>query len=186
MPLSPISQQAQDWCIPPETVKAIASDDGSAPKSVVKYAKRLLEESEKTEGDNAYDRVYCVIDKDNHSTYQESLSMIKGNKKLYGIASVPCFEFWILIHFKHTTKPMDADRVIREIKKNIPDFDKEKTCYGELYLKQPKGLTQSAIHHSKMIAKETNTVKTDNPSTQIHELLEYLLQEISLPSRILP
>ena len=53
----------------------IDGNSGSSPKSVVRYAKRRLSE-EKEKGD-AYDKVYCVFDKDAHPSYTQAINEYK-------------------------------------------------------------------------------------------------------------
>ena len=102
--------------------------DGSAPKSVLDRACKLVRSQDLEEQDT----VYCVIDKDEHSTYAEVVrnfnSIIK--KKLAAeqcssspefklITSVRCFEIWILLHLAYTDKPFKSqDLVSKEIKKS--------------------------------------------------------------------
>jgi hypothetical protein len=74
---------------------------GSAPISVVEYAIKLIKK------DNGYDQVYCVIDRDQHKRFQEALEKAKG-KKIKMIVSIPCFEYWLLLHFEFTTKSFQA------------------------------------------------------------------------------
>ena len=80
------------------SVRICASDFGTDPMSVVRFA---LSEWDKDGYDRDYDRMYCVFDKDSHETYQEALKKINFENKqnklpIYGVPSVPCFEYWIL------------------------------------------------------------------------------------------
>ena len=105
-------------------IKIDGSGD-SSPESVVKYGKELYED-ERSTGD-AFDRVYFVFDKDTHLTYPQALDEIKRyrrNNTFFAINSVPCFEYWLLLHFIYTTDPFSAtgklsaaDQVIRKLKK---------------------------------------------------------------------
>ena len=82
---------------------------GSSPKSVFERAVELYQ-NEEQKGD-AFDVVYCVFDKDSHGTYDETLVRISAQnpKGVFCSAiSVPCFEYWILLHFQYTTKPYHA------------------------------------------------------------------------------
>lgn len=56
---------------------------------------------------NDYDYVFCVFDKDRHDKYQETLDALqtKAFQKYKAANSVPCFEFWLLLHHKFTTAP---------------------------------------------------------------------------------
>lgn len=82
---------------------------GSSPKSVFERALELYQQEER-KGDS-FDKVYCVFDKDSHDTYAETLIKIAKQKPkgLFQAAiSVPCFEYWILLHFHYSTKPYHA------------------------------------------------------------------------------
>ncbi|MEJ2743895.1 MAG: RloB family protein, partial [Gammaproteobacteria bacterium] len=102
---------------------------GSSPRSVFNRARELWEK-EKRKGD-PYDRVYCVFDKDTHETYEEALTNIsrKEYKDIFhATTSVPSFEYWLLLHYKFTTKPYAAsgkhsvaDEVINELREVMPD-----------------------------------------------------------------
>ncbi len=71
---------------------------GSSPKNVYKRALELYT-TEENRGD-PFDRVYCVFDKDTHSTYQETLTAISSQSPKRGffhVTSVPCFEYWLFL-----------------------------------------------------------------------------------------
>ena len=51
---------------------------GSSPKCVLEFAQRLYRE-EKNKGD-AYNRVYCVIDRDTHASYDETITKIQNKE----------------------------------------------------------------------------------------------------------
>lgn len=55
-----------------------------------------------------YDKIYCVFDRDKHTDFDKAVSRIKGeendirddgSKKIVGVVSYPCFEYWLLLHF---------------------------------------------------------------------------------------
>jgi RloB-like protein len=55
-----------------------------------------------------FDRAYCVFDRDNHTNHDEALQMVTQSengkqKRLFAITSVPCFELWVLLHFRYTS-----------------------------------------------------------------------------------
>jgi hypothetical protein len=145
---------------------------GSAPISVVEYAIKLIKK------DNGYDQVYCVIDRDQHKRFQEALEKAKG-KKIKMIVSIPCFEYWLLLHFEFTTSPFQAgsgshcDTVISALKPHLPGYDKSELTkyYPLLKLKQ-----EVAIKHAKQRegACEHEPLEQRNPYTQLHLLIECL------------
>jgi hypothetical protein len=90
---------------------------------------------------------------------------------------VPCFEYWLLLHFNYTTQPFEAagnkssgDQVIHELKKYLPASQKaDKDIFTRLFssLKFAKANADRAL-------KAANANQTDNPSTRIYQLVDYL------------
>lgn len=155
----------------------ITEGKGSAPISVVQYAKRRFSK-EKRKGD-MYDKVYCVFDKDTHSSYMQALSVCESFRPTgvcCAITSVPCFEYWLLLHFKYSTQPYTTndrsacDNLIRDLKKYLPNYTKgTRNLFFELM-----NDTDQAIRNSKQALRAANAADTDNPTTLMHELVEYL------------
>jgi len=153
-------------------IKIADDTDGSSPINVVKYAFARYED---------YDKTFCVFDKDRHPSYQQALDKIRRKKPRKGhtvcaITSVPCFEFWILLHFRKTTKNFDTgsgsicDQVISDLKNFLPLYNKgARGIYQQLKKELP-----TAIKRAREIAAHCKTAGTDHPSTQIYELVTYL------------
>lgn len=149
-----------------------------SPKSIVEYAKRLYIAEKKT--GNGFDKVFCVFDKDSHETYDDALICIQSMKPkdvFVSINSIPCFEYWLLLHFNFTTKPFEASgngsscaNLIDELKKYLPDYEKgDDNIYREL-----SGQMDRAIAYSKRALTQAEGNGTDNPTTYVYELVEYL------------
>ena len=99
---------------------------GVSPSRIVDVAVEELEN---------YDKVYCHFDQDTHADYKKALDRIaalqKNKKQLYAITSVPCFEYWLLLHYLDSSKPYKAageksagDQLERELKNHIPNYHK--------------------------------------------------------------
>lgn len=161
-----------DLQLSPLNIEITGDTRGSSPLNVVKYAQKHCKE---------YDRVFCVFDKDRHTNYQQALDKIRGRRRAKGhpmeaITSVPCFEFWILLHFRKTTRNFDTgsgsicDRVISELKTHIPEYTKgTRGVYRQI-----KGDQPTAIKYAKEVARHCKSAGTDHPPTRIHELIVYL------------
>ncbi len=147
---------------------------GSSPMKVVNYGFAHYEE---------YDRTFCVFDKDRHTEYRAALDKVRSKRQRRGhrldaITSVPCFEFWLLLHFRKTTKNFDTghgsvcEQVIAELKRYLPGYAK-----GEkgVYRHTRKHLDQ-AIKHAREVARHCEASGSDHPSTRVHELVVYLRQ----------
>jgi hypothetical protein len=158
----------------------IAGDEcGSAPCSVVGYALAEYRKEKK------FNRVYCVFDKDRHPSYNKALERIKTARlgkgdAIIAITSVPCFEIWLLLHFVYTTKAFGSTgasgsicaSVIKELKKKgrIPDYEKgAKDIFPQLMAKLP-----TALAHAARLEQHVKNAGSDNPSTQMHKLADYL------------
>lgn len=156
----------------------ITGDCDSSPDSICQFAFRRYTE-EKNAGD-PFDRVYCVFDKDSHETYGLACGKIaRATPKdtFLAVTSVPCFEYWLLLHFHYSTAPYESlpgnsvgDQSLADLKKYMPHYQKgDKGIFTEL---------AGQLEHAKSNAKRANIAArqhhTDNPSTQIHELVEFL------------
>lgn len=150
---------------------------GSSPRKVVEFA---VGEYNKAKD---FDKIFCVIDKDDHSQYSESLDFIRRKRlkkghSMHAIPSIPCFEFWILLHYKMTTQSFyighssACKHVLRELKQFIPAYEKASNTLFQM----TKDRMKTAINNAEKILKHCALVGTDDPSTKIHELVLYLQQ----------
>ena len=156
----------------------ICGDSGSDPLSIFRYAKQRYRE-ERDAGDT-FDRVFCVFDKDSHPQYDEALQIITAQTPYdtyFAITSVPCFEYWLLLHFIYTTKPYSplpgnsvGNQVLADLQKYLPDYQKgQKAVFAEL-IDQLVFATQNA----QRALREAERSDTDNPSTRVHELVGFM------------
>jgi hypothetical protein len=118
-------------------VEVQPSGFGTAPIQVVKYARDLF-----TSGDRhkhipprAFERVYAVFDRDEHESYFNALSLaesldsklrndLRQPVRFLAVASVPCFELWLLLHFEDIKSPLHRDEVLRRLKGHLPEYEK--------------------------------------------------------------
>jgi len=153
-------------------IKIAKNTAGSSPRNVVDVARKEYKK------DTDYDAVYCVFDKDQHPSYAEALDIIQREKRcpIRAITSVPCFEFWILLHFNYTTKGFDTGHgsicanVISDLKRFLPAYEKgEADTYQQIKDHIPR-----AISNAKKVAAYCTNSGTDTPSTEIYLFVEYL------------
>ncbi|MDP2167913.1 MAG: RloB family protein [Thermodesulfovibrionales bacterium] len=155
-------------------IRICGKECGSAPLSVVDYA---LSEYKKS---REYDRVFCVFDKDQHETYDVALQKIKeikDSKKFSAITSVPCFEFWLLLHFEESARPYASagnnsvcDSVVHDLKRHVPNY--KKGTVGIFALTYPS--VDTATKRAELLEIRQKGANTDNPSTKVHKLVAYL------------
>lgn len=159
-------------------VKVCGGECGSDPFSIYRYAWKRYQE-EKGSGD-PFDRVYCVFDKDMHGTYKKALDSIKRARpkdKFFATNSVPCFEYWLLLHFEFTTKPYKGlpgnsacNQVLTVLKKHMPQYSKgDSNSFSDL-----RKRLDTALKNANRALRQATNQRTDNPTTRVHELVEYL------------
>jgi hypothetical protein len=144
----------------------------SDPVGIVKFALNAHEHDD-------YDRIYCVFDKE-HTNYQQALDKINATKKvaIYAITSVPCFEYWLLLHYKDSSKPFYqknnksvGEQLKSELKKYIKNYHESSKEIFEV----TRPYLQDAIVRAKQIDKLQMNNATDNPSTKVYQLVEDLM-----------
>ena len=148
---------------------------GSDPWSVYQHAQEL---ANKAKADNdSYDKIYCVFDKDKHTTYQKTITAIANKEFFTAINSVPCFEYWLLLHFVYTAKPLSAtgnksicDKTNDELKRHLPGY--QKGALG-MFRKLISKL-ETAKTNAQRALRDSESNQTDNPSTCIHILVSHL------------
>ncbi|MGL1931742.1 MAG: RloB family protein [Desulfotalea sp.] len=114
----------------------IVQGENSSPDQVYKHAIKAYKNYLKNKNASDCEFVFCVIDRDRHAHYLDTLHKIetiplKKDHKIYAVNSVPSFEVWLWLHIKNSSKNFyeggdksPADLVIKEIKKTFPDWHK--------------------------------------------------------------
>ena len=155
-------------------VEVVPSDGGSDPGTVLETATELRDGEERL--GNPYDRVYCVFDRDEHANF-DSASVQAGARKIRLARSWPCFEYWLLLHFEYTRAPFTAvggrsscDSCVGELRRHLPDYGKAMPGVFERLAAQ----LDMAKSHARRALSDAASDDEPNPSTEIHELVEYL------------
>jgi hypothetical protein len=169
-------------------VVTIDRELGNAPTSVYERAAAAYKKDFQQQGNNddAYDKVYCIFDRDGHSDFHDAINQIKNHpsKKFQAIPSYPCFEVWILLHYADTSAPLNNCRKVeKEIKKYLPNYSKKDVAYKDGLYALIKANTQAAIKNAKKNineAEKTGDCKGANKDpktvTEIYIVVEHLLK----------
>lgn len=158
----------------------ISGECGSDPLSVVRHGERLFAEEKRLYPDDPYDRVYCVFDKDSHANYFNAIEKVERAKPkgvFYAIPSIPSFEYWFLLHYEYTTAPFvrsgnksAGDMVTSSLRKYWPEYAKGSGgTFSHLCEQLPSAKANAARARAEAIKRHS-----DNPTTRVHELVEYL------------
>jgi RloB-like protein len=155
----------------PRVSVEIANQTGE-PLHVVRSAIKLKEQDEqraRRERDEnlAWDEVWGVFDVDEHPRLGDAKVLAKKNGVRLAISN-PCFELWALLHFQDQRAFIDRRRLIDQIKRHLPGYDK-----GLDYAKLRPGY-EDARERARVLSREaTRAADPDrNPTTGVPALTE--------------
>ena len=130
----------------------------------------------------AGDTAYCVLDSDFAVSKNNQIAL--ADKKaaandLSLIVSSPCFELWYLCHYDYSTKAFNSnEEVIDELRKRIPQYDKNKEDMYELLRPIQDNATTNAKRLEKynlQCGKKPHTVEFV-PSTEVYRIIETIIE----------
>jgi len=170
----------QDFCAPRNlgSVDVVPSPDPD-PVTLADHALDLYP------GDDEYDRLYCVFDRDTHSGFESAVDDLRrastSEHPIHCIYSVPCFEYWVLLHFElmgplryYSGSGSPCAGVVDDIESNshITDYASVKTNIYE----ETKSNLDTALQNSKTRWGQHGRRGYDErqPRTRIHKLIEDL------------
>ncbi len=156
---------------------------GTQPLQVVEYAEQLFLNGDpaKQIQPKAFEQVYAVFDRDNHGTYHDALTKAASlHKKMrsdlgqhvtfQAIASVPCFELWLLLHFADILAPVHRNEVYERLRVHLPGYDKGQGGHFERTRPHIDLAMQRAVH----LAHIHTAHRGIEPYTDMHTLVDLL------------
>jgi len=183
----------------PEANVAVIPGHGSDPVSVVETAVKILREN------GPFDRVFVVIDRDSHANFSEAMQKLRqyninaksGSRRIRKwispdreetidrfekVLSVPCFEFWILLHFIYQRSAFLAtgdksmcDVVISELRtaSRYPQYQKgDRNLWDETKARYEDFARPNAIK----TRQDVERTQRSNPSTNFYIVIDELLR----------
>lgn len=135
-------------------------------------ARELVEEAVKAR-EIPKDAAWVVFDKNGYTMHAEAFNKAKSKNIKIAFSSIS-FEFWVLIHFKYTTRAFHkASALIKYLEKSFGYNKSDKDIFKKLQDK-----TEIAAKHARNVRTyqlETNPdtkVYESNPYTNVDELIE--------------
>lgn len=122
-----------------------------------------------------YDEVWVVFDMEKPHDERRRLAVqamaLPEAKGIKFALSDPSFEYWLLLHAEYTTASfVDADAVIKRLKKHWKDYAKAQRPTPEFLAKIPTAVT----HAERCRQHHRAAVTTGNPSTDVDLLVRSL------------
>ena len=174
--------------LPMANIMALSSESGTTPLQVVQDARELFESGNphKRILPRVFEQVFAVFERDDHDHYFKALKQAKSldgklkNDAGHGIhfqaiASIPCFELWLLLHYEDVHAPVHRNEVMRRLKQHIPDYEKG----AENVFATTRDFLCEAKRRAKAHAKKFSADTDPEPFTAVVELVE-LLEHLKL------
>lgn len=159
------------WCRNP-LVRIEISDEHGVPRTLVETAKRLKAQADRKatqEGDPflRYDSVWCVFDVDEHPHVDQALDMANANE-VHVALSNPCFELWLLLHFRESPGMRHRKAVHQMLTGFLPGYGKH------LSFEVLEPGYEHAVRRAQRLADEAASANEvgRNPSTGVYVLTE--------------
>ena len=179
-----INEIRRDYRLSTANVQARPSELGTQPLQVVAYAEALFCSGDRSKSiePRAFDRVVAVFDRDDHNTYHQALDMVAARNGKYkndagervpfqAVASVPCFELWLLLHFEDVHAPIHRNDVYQRLEARMPGYEKGQDGHWTT----TKDRLDFAIQRAVERAALTTAYDGSEPYTAMHELVSMLL-----------
>jgi hypothetical protein len=157
----------------------VAQGSGTECLQVVESAIEMFEESRE------FERVYAVFDRDDHPNYANAIAKAEAFKNKFknsdgdkvafeAVASVPCFEVWLLMHFQDVTAWEHRDTVIRKLRTHIAGYDKGQTdtyARTSAFIVTAKARAQSGRRQNDRLPGDAIYTEVDSVVDVLHGLI---------------
>lgn len=172
-----------DYRLHSANVQVRPSQFGTTPLQVVEYAEYLFRKGDEAKDiqPRAFEQVYAVFDRDDHATYHNALAKAAAldgklrsnlNKPVHfaAVASVPCFELWLLLHFEDVLAPLHRTEVYQRLRPYLPGYDKGQPGHYA----NTKARLADAMQRAEHLTALTNAYDGTEPFTDLHRLVRLL------------
>ncbi len=154
---------------------------GTSPLQVVKFAEALFLKGDTQRGvtRRAFEQVFAVFDRDQHAHFSEAIEHCKALHKtlkndenravaFHSIASAPCFELWLLLHFQEAVAPLPIQSLIKKLQSHVPGYSKSST---QNFFRTHQHLLSSATQRAQQLAEAPDP----GLYTDVHSLVQKLI-----------
>ncbi|HEY1618723.1 MAG TPA: RloB family protein [Streptosporangiaceae bacterium] len=152
------------------------------PKGLVELAKERREEARRgarRQRDDSllYDEVWCIFDVDKHANLYNAIQQAKDISISLAVSN-PCFELWILLHFKEQWASITGQKSLSAVRGHLKDYEK-RADFEKL-----KGKGEVAMARAKKMEARAraNDEEFANPTTGVWHLVATLCHEAEFPT----
>jgi hypothetical protein len=152
-------------------VEIVPGDNATRPPDLVRRAQKLFT------ADGGYDRVYVVCDGDAgglaaaRALAQKPVrNRAREQATVDVIASDPCFEFWLLLHFEYSSAAMTADGTVARLQRHWPQYAKSNP---QVFGATASGL-EEACRRAALLQAEHAATGSSSPVSDMPRLVDAL------------
>lgn len=170
-----------------EYVVRFARGNDTDPLIILKSVYIAAQKDEELRFDEG-DRAFCVVDTDVDCVKQRQINeavKYSKNKNVEVILSNPCFEVWLLQHFKYSSKSFSSNEaVIEELKKYIPTYKKSSDVFESLlpFLKSAIDNAKKLEVYHKDAGHRAKSIER-NPSSEVYKIVNLLNNSLANTAR---
>jgi hypothetical protein len=155
-------------------VQIEVSKEHGDPKTLVRIATNRKIDAEQRarqqrDAHLQYNEVWCVFDVDEHPGISDAEQMARANGIQLAISN-PCFELWLLLHFREQPGAQDRHKIQNMLRKHVREYDK--SIDFEQFRPHCKDAMRRA-HSLDRLASQVNEPGR-NPTTGVYKLLKKL------------
>jgi hypothetical protein len=165
-------------------VQVLHSQFGTEPQQVLKYALTVFKEGDRDRRllPREFDRIIVVFDRDEHQSYHAALAQAAAQQgklrnddgvavPVEAVASVPCFELWLLLHFEDVLAPLNRHEALKRLKAHLSGYTKG----GSGHWHETQARLNDAVARAQRLAELTDAFDGTEPYTAMHELVSRLV-----------
>jgi len=164
------------------TVEIVVSNTHGVPLTLVQYAaekKQQAEEQARRKEDSflAYDEVWCVFDVDEHPRLSDARELARSKQVELAISN-PCFELWLLLHWRESPGQRHRHDLQRMLKDYVDPYDKQ-VDFALFSFGIP-----DAIRRARRLDEEAEEEGEAgrNPTTGVYLLTDSIAGHVGVPS----
>lgn len=139
-----------------------------------------------------FEVTYCVIDRDSHESFDQALLRAREfGESIKVVPSYPCYELWLLLHFRFTRAPIAAvgaqssgARMQAVLRSEVGMDDYEKGSSRSVF-DDILNLLPVARDNAARALRAAHAEQEMNPSTELHMLIA-VLEKLGLPTMAAP
>jgi hypothetical protein len=150
-------------------VNLVVERGAGVPSTIVDKAIALREANEPRDSFEKLDQLWVVFDRDEHPHYEAAVAKAEA-AGIRGACSNPCFELWLVLHYRDHDASETHREIQRQLKKLMPGYDPKKS--KKAVFEKISDLIERAEKRAETLerrrARERNA--GGNPSTSVYKL----------------